>query len=158
MKTSPSSRSLDPFRLAAIVLVLYTAGHTLGAVIETPHFGLASDGVVTLMKSVRFTAQSADCTWYGFYRGFGIIVSIFFVLSAVMAWTLGGTGPRERRALAPLAWSLFVAHAATMAVAWIDFFPASEIFATVVTLLLGYGCIRAHRDAATLDARSVAAG
>jgi hypothetical protein len=37
------SRYFNAFRLASYLLVLYTLGHTLGAVIETPQFGASSN-------------------------------------------------------------------------------------------------------------------
>jgi len=81
-------RFFNSFRLASILLVLYTIGHTAGAVIATPKLGVGSDTVVALMKSVHVRAQGADCTWYGFYRGFGALVSVFFAFSAIVAWQL----------------------------------------------------------------------
>jgi hypothetical protein len=136
-------RYFNVFRVASYLLVLYTLGHTLGAVIATPRFGLESDAVVALMKSVHVRAQSTDCTWYGFYRGFGILVSIYFVFSAFAAWYLGSEGGRVETVLRPIAWALFLGHLAGAVIAWVYFFPAPIVFSTAITALLGYGCWRA---------------
>ena len=136
-----SSRYFNAFRIAAYVLVLFMLGHTFGAVVATPRFGGESDAVVSLMKSVHVTSQSADCTWYGFYRGFGVLVSIWFVFSAVLAWHVGGMSPGDRRLFAPVTWALFLCHAAGAVVAWVYFFPAPQLFSSVIALLLGYACM-----------------
>jgi hypothetical protein len=139
-------RYTSAFRVASVLLVLYALGHTMGAVVAVPRFGVASDTVVTLMQSVHVRVQGAECTWYGFYRGFGIIVSAFFVLSAVLAWHLGGATPGARRDLAPVAWTLFASHLAGALVTWVYFFPVPIVFSTVITALLGLGCLRGHRS------------
>jgi hypothetical protein len=73
------ARYFNVYRLAAYFLVFYTLGHTLGAVVATPRFGSESDSVVSAMKSVHVMSQGFNCTWYGFYRGMGSIVSLFFI-------------------------------------------------------------------------------
>ena len=101
-----------------------------------------SDSVVSMMKSVHVVAQGARATWYGFYRGFGWFVSVFFIFSAVMTWYLGGRTARDRLALALVTWSLFLSHAAGSIIAWVYFFFAPILFSTVITVLLGIGCVR----------------
>jgi hypothetical protein len=137
------ARYFNEFRLAAYVLVLYTLGHTLGAVVNTPRFGAESDAVAAAMKSVHVYAQGSDCTWYGFYRGFGVFVSIYFAFSVYAAWLLGGAHGQERRSFLPIGWALFVSHAGGAIVAFAYFFPVPIVFSTVITALLGIGCIRA---------------
>jgi hypothetical protein len=141
------SRYFNAYRLAAYVLVLYTLGHTFGAVIATPDFGSESMQVVTGMKAVHVVAQGADCTWYGFYRGFGIFVSLFFVFSLLVAWHVGGKTLEHRVALLPVTWALFASYAASIVTALVYFFPMPIIFSTAVTLLLGVACMRDQRAA-----------
>jgi hypothetical protein len=136
------ARYLNVYRLAAYTLVLYALGHTLGAVIRTPHFGLESDGVVAAMKDVHVLASGYDCTWYGFYRGFGIFVTVYFLFSAALAWHVGGMRTRERAAFAPIMWALFASHAISIVTASLYFFGVPIVFSTLVTLLLGIGCLK----------------
>jgi hypothetical protein len=138
------ARYFNAFRLASYLLVFYTFGHTLGAVIKTPQFGAESDTVVALMKSIHVQAQSADCTWYGFYRGFGIFVSIYFVFSIFAAWRLGGMSEDDKAALMPFAWALFLSHLAGAFVAFAYFFAAPMVFSTAIAALLGLGCFSAR--------------
>jgi hypothetical protein len=136
------ARFFNVYRLAAYCLILYSLGHTLGAVIATPRFGPESDRVVSMMKSIHVYAQGAECTWYGFYRGFGWLVSIFFILSAVLSWHLGGRTMRERAALTLVSFSMFLSHAAGIVIAWAYFFPAPRLFSAATAGLLGLGCLQ----------------
>ena len=143
--SSTSARYFNPLRIAAYVLVLYFLGHTWGALLSTPAFGTAGDAVLSAMKSVRFACDGSNCTWFGFYLGFGWFVSIFFLLSAAVAWFLGGLDARDQRVVTPIAWMLFLAHAAGMILAWRYFFLTPLIFSTVTAALLGFHCVRAMR-------------
>ena len=137
-----AARYLNPFRLAAYLLILFCLGHSLGALVNTPSFGAASDAVWAGMRAVHFRCQTSDCTWFGFYQGFGWLVSIFFLLSAAIAWVLGGLDRPTLRRLAPVAWALCLAHVAGAVLAFVWFFPASQVFALGTAVLLAVPCLR----------------
>jgi hypothetical protein len=136
------ARYFNSYRLAAYVLVFYALGHTLGAVIATPQFGAESDSVVSMMKSVHVIAQGSDATWYGFFRGFGWFITVFFVFSIVFAWFVGGKSGEFRAQLAPVTWSLFVSYVAGAVIAWKYLFMMPTLFAVTVAALFAIGCIR----------------
>ena len=135
------SSYLNPFRLAAIILILFALGHTFGALIGLPSFGAQSDAVLAAMKTTQFQCQTSQCTWFGFYLGFGWEGSVFLLLSAAIAWYLGGRSPTEQRALKPIAWALFLSQVAGTVIVWMWFFIVPQVFATVVSALLGYQCL-----------------
>ena len=135
------ARYLNPFRLAAYVLILFCLGHTSGALIRLPSFGAQGDTVLAAMKATHFRCQTSDCTWFGFYLGFGWMVSVFFLVVAALAWYLGGRSRVEQRALKPVAWALFLGTLANSVIAWNWFFIAPQVFGTVVAVLLGYECL-----------------
>jgi hypothetical protein len=135
-------RYFNVYRLATYCLVVYTLGHTLGAVVATPRFGPESDRVVSMMKSVHVIVQGTNCTWYGFYLGFGWMVSVFFALSAVITWHLGGRATSDRVVLVPISISVFLSHVVGCVLAWVYFFPAPRIFSTAIAGLLGVGCLQ----------------
>jgi len=135
------ARYLNPFRLVAYIMILYFLGHSMGALIVMPSFGAQSDTVLAAMTSTHFPCQTSECTWFGFYLGFGWTVSIFFLVSAALAWFIGGRSLAEQRALKPIAWTLFLANVAGAVIAWTWFFIAPQVFATAVVALLGYECL-----------------
>jgi hypothetical protein len=136
---------LNPFRLTTLLLLFYCLGHTFGALVSTPHFGAQSDAVMAAMKSTHFNAMGSECTWFGFYLGFGYDVSIFFLFSAVLTWFLGGMSPSNQRRWAPITWALFASYAATLVLAIRYFFAAPIIFSSLITLLLGIQGIKLTR-------------
>lgn len=140
-------RLLNPFRVTSVLLLLYCLGHTLGALVSTPRFGAASDGVAAAMQSVHFTLDGSNCSWFGFYLGFGYDVSIFFLFSAVLTWFLGGMSPADQRRWSPITWALFASYAATLVLAVRYFFPVPIVLSSLITALLGIQSIRLARTA-----------
>ena len=142
-------RYLNPFRLTTLLLLLFCLGHTLSALVSTPPFGPESDAVVAAMKSVHFKSIGSDCTWFGFYLGFGYNVSIFFLFSGVLTWYLGGMSQSDQRRWVPITWALFASYAATAALAVKYFFVVPIAFSSMITLLLGIQAIRLTRGPRT---------
>ena len=105
------------------------------------------------MKSVHFQASGSDCTWFGFYLGFGSVDSVFFLFSALVAWVLGGMQAREQRPWAIVVWALFAAQLATTVFVYRYFFIAPMVSSTAITALLGFGCLRLARAVPSNDAR-----
>jgi len=138
-------RYLNPFRLATYVLILLAIGHAAGALLSTPDFGSDSDRVVVAMQSVHLDAAGSDCSWWGFYLGFGYEVSIFFILSAIATWILGGLDRHEQRKWSVLAWALFASYAASVIIAVRYFFIVPIVFHTAIAALLGAQCFALHR-------------
>jgi hypothetical protein len=139
------ARYFNAFRIASYVMVLFAFGHTRGAMIGTPHFGPESDNVASMMQSVAVRVQGSECTWYGFYRGFGIMVTVFFLFTAALSFYLGGLDARDRRTLAPVAWLLLASYAANTVLAAAYFFPAPVVFSTAICVALGFACAGLRR-------------
>jgi len=141
-------RYLTPFRIAAALLVIFCAFHTAGGMLSHASFGPESDAVVRAMKSVRVDFNGSIGTWYGFWLGLGLIVSVFLLFSAIAAWQLDRIDPATWPAVSPLAWVFAASHAATAALTWRYFFAGAGITATLVTLFLVLGAWRKQRAAA----------
>jgi uncharacterized protein YndB with AHSA1/START domain len=104
---------LNPLRLSTYLLILYALGHTRGALLSAPPLGPEADAVRSSMQSVHFQCLGSTCTWFGFYLGFGYLVTVFFLLSAALTWLLGGlnavrappaAGPHVDAVLEPGGW------------------------------------------------------
>jgi hypothetical protein len=136
---------VNPFRVTSLLLVLYCLGHTFGALVATPSFGDASDAVVHAMKTVHMQANGSDCTWWGFYLGFGYFDSIFFLFSAVLTWFLGGMSLADQRRWAPISWALCVSYVLAIVLSVRYFFLPPTVFSTAIALLLGIQSWRLSR-------------
>jgi hypothetical protein len=138
---------LHPFRLAAVLLVIFCAGHTAGGMLAQKSLGPEADRVFEQMKAVHFDFNGADSTWYGFWFAFGLTVSVFLLLSAIASWRFARLEPKHWHVVAPIAWTLVASHAANAVLSWRYFFPGAATIATLVTLLLAFGSWRAGRAA-----------
>src|SRR3974390_1813330 len=96
------------FYCIAIVYLLFAAGHTWGALIQIPRFGLASDAVVLSMQTIQLPEACPGCTWYGFYRGFGWSDTVYLLFCAWLSWRIARSQGAERQAMVPTAWGLLL--------------------------------------------------
>jgi hypothetical protein len=74
-------------RLAAAVAALYALGHTLGHPWTAPH-DLMAQGVTVAMQGVHFDAAGHSRSYWEFYQGFGLAISVLLALQAVLLWQL----------------------------------------------------------------------
>jgi hypothetical protein len=134
---------LTPYRLATYLLLIFCTAHTFGGLLFPSSNGPAGDAVLASMKSVHFTFNGADCTYYGFHLGFGLMASVFLLFSAALTWHLSRF-PGGNPVLRPVAWALFLAHVPTMVLSWQYFFAGPGISSTVIALLLGWECLTTY--------------
>jgi hypothetical protein len=142
------------YRIASYLLVLFCLGHTAGGMLGQKSLGPQSDAVFASMKAVHFDFNGGDCTWYGFWFGFGLTASVFLSFSAVAAFCLSRVPPAGWTNVSAIAWALFAAHVVNAALTWAYFFPGAAILATVIAALLGAGAFRGTLRAWTRPAPS----
>src|SRR3954471_20580404 len=75
------------YRIAAVLLLLFAVGHTFGFHQSDPKWGV--DTLIASMRSTHFDAQGFDRTYWDFYLGAGLSVSVFLLFAAILAWQLG---------------------------------------------------------------------
>jgi hypothetical protein len=138
-------RLFNLYRIASILLIVFLLSHTLGGMLSGRSHGIAADTVLATMKGVRFDCMGSDCTYYGYYFGFGLLFSVFLLFSAWLAWFLGGLAPAELARLAPVTWAFFASHVLVAALGWAYFFIAPQIVSTLIAVLLGSACVRSAR-------------
>jgi len=75
-------------------------------------------------------------TYWDFYVGFGLFVSVFLLLAVVLAWQLGRL-PRESLALMRgTAWTFALCFVAITVLSWKYFFMISIVFSIAITVCL----------------------
>lgn len=134
------------FRIAAVLLLLFCFGHTLGFRQVDPTWGV--DGLVNSMKSMHFNVQGFARTYYDFYVGFGLFVSVFMVLAAVVCWQLGGLNASVLKSLAGTCWTLVSCFVVVSILSWRYFFIVPLVFSVLITICLALATWFAGRAAA----------
>jgi hypothetical protein len=74
-------------RIAAVIAALYAAGHTAGRPWTPTHDPLAQ-GVVVAMRDVHFSAVGLTRSYWDFYQGFGVALSVLLAMEAILLWQL----------------------------------------------------------------------
>ena len=133
---------LSPFRIATYLLVLFFLGHTGGGMLAQKSLGPAADTVFAAMKAVHFDFNGSDCTWYGFWFGFGLTASVFLLLSAVIAWQLDQVNQEQWPAVSVIAWALVASHVVNTVLSFKYFFVGPGVFGTAVVSLMTVGSLR----------------
>jgi hypothetical protein len=122
------------YRISSVLLLLFAAAHTLGFRQTDPKWGV--DSLIGSMRSVRFDAQGFSRTYWDFFVGFGLFVTVFLVFAAVLAWQLGALRAETLALMRGPAWALGICFAAVTILSWRYFFIAPFVFAIVITMCL----------------------
>jgi hypothetical protein len=133
------------FRIAAVLLILFALGHTLGFLhfVPTTAEGRA---VLDAMRTVTFEAQGSVRTYEAFYVGFGLNVSVYLVFSAFLAWHLGQLARVRPDAIGWMGWALCLVQLAGLVLALRYFFIAPAVFSVLLVVCLGWAAwkVRSH--------------
>lgn len=122
-------------RIAALVTLLHCAGHTMGMP-WTPATGPQQTAVIEAMKSVRFDALGSERTYWQFYFGFGLIISVYLAVQSAVLWLMAGLAKRDSGRLRPIVAAFFIASALNAVLAWKFFFSVAFFITTAVSLSL----------------------
>jgi hypothetical protein len=124
------------YRIAAVLLILFAAGHTAGFLRFKPPTAEAV-AVRDAMGSVRFPVGRSQFTYRDFYVGFGLFVTVYFLFSAFVAWHLGEVVRTNPHAIGALGWVFFAVQLVIVALSWIYFFAAPIVFSVLVAACVG---------------------
>jgi hypothetical protein len=125
------------YRIAAVLLILFAAAHTLGSLTFTPP---TPEGVAVrdAMNNVHFQGYS-----YGnFYKGLALSVTAYLLFLAFLAWHLGSVAAKTPEAIGALGWIFCALHLATLIVAAIYIAAVPAASAGVVGVCLGLAAWR----------------
>ena len=122
------------YRIAAVLLLLFAAGHTFGFRQNNPGWG--ADAVLELMRSVHFDTQGFTRTYWDFFMAAGFSVGVFYLFAAILAWQLGGLPAGTLALMRGTAWAFALCFAAITIVSWRYLFIIPIAFSIVITLCL----------------------
>ncbi|MFY9729883.1 MAG: hypothetical protein WB723_03575 [Candidatus Acidiferrales bacterium] len=122
------------YRIAAGLLLLFAVGHTLGFRQTQPQWGV--DSLVAAMRSIHFDAQGFNRTYWDFYTGFGLFVSVGLLFAAVLSWQMGGLSAATLAQLRGPAWTVVLCFVVLTFLSWRYFFIAPIVFSALITLVL----------------------
>jgi hypothetical protein len=122
------------YRIAAVLLLLFAAGHTLGFSQSDPAWGL--DALLGSMRSMHFDVMGLHRTYWDFFLGAGFTVGVFYVFAAVLAWQLGGLPVATLALMRGTTWAFALSFAAITVVSWRYLFLVPIAFSIAITVCL----------------------
>jgi len=122
------------YRLAAVLLLLFAAGHTLGFSQSDPSWGV--DATLGSMRSIRFNVMGFNRTYWDFFVGAGLSAGVFYLFAAVLSWQLGGLPAATLAPLRGTTWAFALAFAAIAVLSWRYLFVIPIAFSIAITACL----------------------
>src|ERR1700730_5700455 len=123
-------------RIASVLTLIHAALHTIGGV-----FGGAAPGVqqatVAVMKANQFAVMGAMRSYWDFYMGLGLVVSVFLTLEAIVFWQLGSLVKTDALRLRPILATFLVGYLCASVVSYRYFFAGPVITEILIALCLG---------------------
>lgn len=129
------TRTVVFLRIASVLTFIHAVLHTIGGVFGSADPGPASIAVAA-MRSNRFLLLGNLRSYWDFYRGLGLTVTICLTAEAVLFWQLGALAKTDARRLRPILATFLVAYAVLAANSKVYFF-----FGPVVTEILIAACL-----------------
>jgi hypothetical protein len=122
------------YRIAAVLLLLFAAGHTLGFRQSDPAWGV--DSLLAGMRSIHFDVQGFNRSYWDLFEAAGFSVGVFYLFSAILAWQLGGLPAASLVLMRGTLWAFALCFAAITVVSWRYLFILPIAFSIVVTICL----------------------
>lgn len=143
-------------RIASVLTFIHAVLHTIGGV-----FGGVAPGAmqtaVSAMKGNEFVAMGVTRTFWDFYMGLGLVVSVFMTVEAVVFWQLGSLAKADALRLRPILAVFLVGFLGMAVVSYRYFFAGPVITEILIAVCLGLAIIAAKQPARdAVERRAVA--
>ena len=134
-------------KIAAVLMLLYFAGHTAGGP-WTPGEAAADVAVVDAMKSKHFPVIGMSRSYWDFYFGFGLIISVMQLFQAVLLWQLATLAKTEAARLRPIIAVFCLSLVVNAILSSVYFFPIPLVTASLIAICLALAFVSAKRKVA----------
>src|SRR5258706_7370069 len=122
------------YRIAAVLLLLFALGHTLGFRQSDPKWGV--DTLLGSMRSIHFDVQGFNRTYWDLFVAAGFSVGILYLFAAILAWQLGSLPAATLALMRGTKWAFALCFAIITVVSWRYLFIMPIGFSIVITLCL----------------------
>src|SRR5271167_189696 len=122
------------YRIAAVLLLLFAVGHTLGFRQSDPEWGV--DSLLGSMRSIHFDVQGFSRTYWDLFVAAGFCVGVLYLFAAILAWQLGDLPAATLTLMRGTAWAFALCFAAITVVSCRYLFILPIAFSVVITLCL----------------------
>jgi hypothetical protein len=128
------------YRIAAVLLLLFAAGHTLGFRQSDPAWRV--DALLGSMRSIHFDVQGFNRSYWDLFEAAGFCVGVLYLFAAILAWQLAGLPASTLGLMRGVRWAFALCFAAITVVSWRLLFMLPVVFSILITLCLAAGAWR----------------
>jgi hypothetical protein len=121
-------------RIASVISLLFTAGHTMGGLRKWSPMG--DNAVLKAMTDVRFDTMGANRSYLDFFMGFGWSISVFMLMQTILLWQLASLARTDPARLRPMIAIIALATVASGIIAWRFIFPVPALFSGALAIVL----------------------
>lgn len=132
-------------RCASALAFVHSLLHTFGGLLSAPSHGAQEQMVLDTMKSFRFDFMGSARTYWDFYMGFGLFLTVGLLLQAALLWQLAALAKTEPGKVRPFAAALLLSFVASAVLSWRFFFIAPLLMEVLIALLIAGAFVLAHR-------------
>jgi hypothetical protein len=127
-------RASTLYRIAAILLLLFAVGHTLGFRQSDPAWGV--EPLLASMRSIHFDVQGFSRTYWDLFAAAGFSVGVFYLFAAILAWQLGSLPSGTLALMRGTAWAFALCFAVIAVVSFRFLFILPIVFSVLITVCL----------------------
>jgi hypothetical protein len=122
-------------RIASLITLLHSVLHTVGGVFgkPVPGLGAATDAV---MRANYFPILGVTRSYWEFYRGMGLGVTIFLTADGLVFWLLASLAKKDSTQLRPILWVFTLAYLVFAVNSYTYFFAAPVLVETFIAVCL----------------------
>ena len=131
-------------RIAAVLTLIHAVLHTVGGVFGAVDPGPAATAVQA-MKANIFPWMGQTHSFWEFYRGLGLTVSLFLTAESVLMWQLASLAKSNARQLRPMMITLLLAYAVMSIDSYAYFFLGPVIMEILIALCFGAAFLTAKK-------------
>lgn len=124
-------------RSAAVLTFLHAVLHTFGGLLSAPQHGPEEIFVLDTMQSRQFDFMGSQRSYWDFYIGFGLFLTVSLLMQAALLWLLAALTKAEPSKAHPLIAVVLVGFMAAIALSWQFFFIAPLVMEILIGALVG---------------------
>lgn len=136
-------------RVASVLTLIHAVLHTVGGLLSAPTHGPAETAVLDAMKASRFDFMGSPRSYWDFYMGFGLFLTLSLLLQSVLLWQLAVLAVSDPSKARPFMVSLLLAFIAAIGLSWKFFFVAPLAMEALIATLIALAHMTSRSRAGT---------
>jgi hypothetical protein len=129
-------------RAASVLTFIHAVLHTVGGLLRSPAHGEHEIAVLNAMKGFEFDFMGSMRSYWDFYFGFGLFVTLGLVLQAVLLWQLAPLVRKAPQVARPLLLTLLASFIVMMVLSWRYFFVAPLAIEALIAILIAISYVQ----------------